>query len=243
MPGDDALKAFLTVDDASAYLDTFLRPGDLVLLKGSSQKDDLPRIVLDRIDGARPGQTEAPVVSTTERILSTAATQAVIGLGNAGEQYRDTPHNIGQRVVDLLADRLEATWERRDDAMLARGDWQGEPFLLVKSLTNVNRTGQMLRALGERLGFAAPECILVYDDIDLPPGKIRQRMSGGAGGHNGVNSIIQAFQSEELRRVKIGVGRPPAGRQPAEHVVTPIAAPERPLLEKACAGPRTRSWT
>lgn len=159
----------------------------------------------------------------------------VVGLGNPGAEYRGTRHNIGQRVVDALAERLRKSWRREGQIMLTRGQWRGETVDLVKPLAFMNVCGPVV-ARGLRMLSADPaDLILVYDDIDLVLGKVRLRMKGSHGGHNGVRSVIEALGTEDIRRVKIGVGRPEHKGQVPDHVLTPFDPDELPIVEDAVA--------
>ena len=160
--------------------------------------------------------------------------QAVLGLGNPGEEYRDTRHNLGQRVVDALARSLHTRFSRVDEAMVARGEWRGQPLLLIKPVSYMNVTGSVVAQLAHRLDFGPADCILVYDDIDLPLSKVRVRMKGSTGGHKGVRSVLDALQTEDVRRVKIGVGRPAARSDIVDHVLGGFTEEERPLADCAC---------
>ncbi len=222
-PHDDALQAFPSVEAAGAQLREFFRPGDLVLLKGIDH-DHLDALIAAR--GTGKARVGAP--------LTGSSVQAVVGLGNPGAQYQDTPHNVGQTVLDFLARSLRAEWVREDQLMLARVELQGRIVYLIKPLTYMNVTGPMLSELARRLNFAAGQCILVHDDMDLPLGAVRVRMKGGDGGHRGVGSIQRAFGSDAFRRVKIGVGRPEQRGRAADHVLTTFAPTEMPVIERAC---------
>ena len=160
--------------------------------------------------------------------------QAIVGLGNPGEKYEYTPHNVGRLAVNLLACSLRGKWTRVDRAMVADVGWRGEAVYLLRLLTNVNDSGPLLSQLGYLLGFRLAECILIHDDIDLPLGNVRTRMRGGDGGHKGVRSILQAFQTDVIRRVKIGVGRPTQKEQLACYVLTAFSSAERPIIDRAC---------
>ena len=161
--------------------------------------------------------------------------QAVVGLGNPGAEYAGTRHNVGQRVVDGLAATLHARFARRGEALIARGQWRGEPLYLVKPQTFMNVTGPALARIARRLRLGPADLILVYDDIDLALGAVRVRMKGTHGGHNGVRSIIESLQTDELRRVKIGIGRPATRAEVTDHVLTRFDPEELPVVETACA--------
>jgi PTH1 family peptidyl-tRNA hydrolase len=162
----------------------------------------------------------------------------VVGLGNPGLDYRDTRHNVGQRVLDHLArKRLGRTrWEpERDRALVCQATWRGEPLRLVKPWAFMNESGPaVLRAL-RRHHADARDLILVYDDIDLPLGTVRTRMKGSHGGHNGVRSVIDTLGTSEIRRVKVGIGRPDQKADVPDHVLTVFDAEELPIVERVVA--------
>ena len=157
--------------------------------------------------------------------------KVICGLGNPGERYRLTRHNVGFRVVDLLADRWGLTGEGRlrDGAALLearRPDPVGR-VLLVKPMRYMNRSGTVLRSAVRQLDVEPVDDLLVItDDIDLPLGRLRLRRSGSAGGHNGLRDIIAAFGTDEIQRLRIGVGR--AG-EAADHVLATFRPDERDL--------------
>src|SRR3546814_8941316 len=104
--------------------------------------------------------------------------QVLVGIGNPGGRYDNTPHNVGWAVLDALAERLALAWTAHEDVLLAHTRLNGETLLLVKPQTYVNNTGRSLLWLAEALGFKAEDCILVQDDIHLPLGKLRSRARG-----------------------------------------------------------------
>ena len=157
--------------------------------------------------------------------------KAICGLGNPGERYRFTRHNVGFRVVDLLADRWDLTGQGqvRDGAAVLDAR-RPEPLgrvLLVKPMRYMNRSGAPLRAALRQTDVdPATDVLVVADDIDLPLGRIRLRRSGSAGGHNGLRDIIAAFGTDEFDRLRVGVGR--AG-EAASHVLATFGPAERDL--------------
>jgi PTH1 family peptidyl-tRNA hydrolase len=159
--------------------------------------------------------------------------QAVVGLGNPGPEYKGTRHNVGQRVVDHLAKTLKKRWTREGASKVARAQWRGEPLFLVKPGSFMNVTGPAVERLRRRLGLDPADLILVYDDIDLPLGTVRVRMKGSHGGHKGVRSIIETLGTAELRRVKVGIGRPGDKDEVVDHVLSPFLPDELPLIEAA----------
>jgi peptidyl-tRNA hydrolase, PTH1 family len=159
--------------------------------------------------------------------------QVVVGLGNPGPEYQDTRHNIGQQVLDVLAERLHRAWRRESNCLIARAQWRGEPLALVKPQTFMNVTGPTVAAALRKLDAVPSELVLVFDDIDMELGKVRMRMKGSAGGHNGVRSVIAALGTDEIRRVKVGIGRPEHKHDVPDHVLTTFEADERLVVDQA----------
>lgn len=161
--------------------------------------------------------------------------KAICGLGNPGERYRLTRHNVGFRVVDLLADRWGLTGEGRvrDGAAVLDVRRPDERVVLVKPMRYMNGSGPPLRsALRQTDVEVASDLLVVADDIDLPLGRIRLRRAGSAGGHNGLRSIIDAFGTDEFSRLRIGVGRSGTA---AGHVLATFRPDERDLATEMVA--------
>jgi PTH1 family peptidyl-tRNA hydrolase len=161
----------------------------------------------------------------------------VVGLGNPGPEYRDTRHNVGQRVLEHLAagDLRAGRWQRDDSTLLAEGRWRGDAVRLVKPLAFMNVSGPVVARALRRHGADPHDLILVYDDIDLPLGKVRVRIKGSAGGHNGVRSVIEALGTSDIRRVKIGIGRPEHRADVPDHVLTGFEPEEAAVVDAAVA--------
>jgi len=159
----------------------------------------------------------------------------VVGLGNPGAEYRDTRHNVGQRVLDLLAQMLKRPWHREGQTLVAQGQWRGERVHLIKPLAFMNVSGPVVARSLQRIGATPSDLILVYDDIDLPLGAVRMRMKGSHGGHNGVRSVIETLGTSDVRRVKVGIGRPDRKEDVADHVLTTFARDELPVVDAAVA--------
>lgn len=160
--------------------------------------------------------------------------KVICGLGNPGERYRLTRHNVGFRVVDLLADRWGLTGQGRirDGAALleVRPPEPAERVLLVKPMKYMNLSGRLLRAALRQTDVdIANNLLVVTDDIDLPLGRVRLRRSGSAGGHNGLRDIIDAFGTDDFARLRIGVGR--AGTA-ARHVLATFRPDEREMADE-----------
>jgi PTH1 family peptidyl-tRNA hydrolase len=158
---------------------------------------------------------------------------AVVGLGNPGPEYRETRHNVGQRVVDHLARALHRPFAREGQAMVARAQWRGEPLYLVKPLSFMNVSGPVVATVLRRLGLGPADIVLVYDDLDLPLGTVRLRMKGSHGGHNGVRSVIEALGTPDIRRVKVGIGRPGQRSEVVDHVLEPFEPAEHEVVDAA----------
>jgi PTH1 family peptidyl-tRNA hydrolase len=164
--------------------------------------------------------------------------QGVLGLGNPGPEYRNTRHNVGQRVVDALARRIHARFAREGGHAVARGLWQGEPLYLIKLGSFMNVSGPPMARLSRKLHLGPADLIVVFDDLDLPLGTVRVRLKGSAGGHNGVRSLIEALGTDAIRRVKVGIGRP--GRpgedreRVSDHVLSPFLPEEHDAIAAAC---------
>ena len=157
----------------------------------------------------------------------------VVGLGNPGPEYRDTRHNIGHRVVDALAAQLKRAFHPEAGAHVARANWRGDSLYLVKLQTFMNLSGPAVRRILQMVGAGPEDLVLVYDDIDMELGKVRTRLKGSAGGHNGVQSVIDALGTEGVRRVKIGIGRPAHKAQVPDHVLTVFEAEEEETVATA----------
>jgi aminoacyl-tRNA hydrolase len=159
----------------------------------------------------------------------------VVGLGNPGPEYRDTRHNIGQRVVDALAAQLKKAFHLEGGAHVARASWRGDTLYLVKPQSFMNVSGPAVRRVLHALAADPQDVVLVYDDIDMELGKVRTRLKGSAGGHNGVRSIIDTLGTDAIRRVKIGIGRPAHKAQVPDHVLEAFDADELEVVDLAVA--------
>lgn len=163
-----------------------------------------------------------------------AERRVVVGLGNPGKQYAGTRHNLGLWCVDRLAE----TWgidvsRRRRLFVLGEGRAGAVPIALVKPRTYVNESGKAVTAVLARLRAKPGELIVVYDDLDLPAGRIRLRAGGGSGGHNGMKSIIADIGTQDFVRLRIGIGRPAADSDEIDHVLGRPSEDERRTMEEA----------
>jgi PTH1 family peptidyl-tRNA hydrolase len=160
--------------------------------------------------------------------------KVVVGLGNPGRDYRETRHNAGFMVVDELARRHQVEWQSAPsqvpDALTVKrfGD---VPLLLVKPLTFMNRSGDVVAALCRYYGTPPEDVLVVVDEVALPFGRLRARARGSAGGHNGLKSVIERLGTNLFPRLRVGVGRGDARRDLADHVLSKFEPGERAELE------------
>jgi len=130
-------------------------------------------------------------------------------MGNPGRAYAHNRHNIGFRCINHLA-RLHSipVKQRQCQCQIGTGEVAGVELLLAKPRTFVNRSGEAVSRLMRRYGIAIDDLLVIHDDLDLPPGKLRVRQGGSSGGHKGIDSIISALGSQDFPRIKVGIGRP-----------------------------------
>src|SRR5712691_2322495 len=157
----------------------------------------------------------------------------VIGLGNPGPQYEHTRHNAGFRVGDKLATKLEWKWsERRGRAVLASGTIGTEKVILAKPLTFMNLSGEAVGELVRWYKLPPEDVLIVYDDLDLPVGKVRLRARGSAAGHNGLEDIIHHLHTNAFPRLRVGIGRSANSHiKGKDYVLGVPTSDERILLE------------
>jgi PTH1 family peptidyl-tRNA hydrolase len=157
--------------------------------------------------------------------------RTIVGLGNPGKPYTGSRHNVGFAVIEELAARWRwALGRKRKGMRITEGVVAGQPTRLVEPQMYMNLSGDALARLEPPT--SAAELIVIHDDIDLDAGRIRVKRGGGAAGHRGVESIVEHFGAN-FTRVRIGVGRPPRGVDPADYVLSPIEAEDRNVLGAA----------
>lgn len=158
----------------------------------------------------------------------------IIGLGNPGPTYDKTRHNIGFELIDSLATAHGiAVTNRRDRALTGRGTIAGQPVMLVKPQTYMNLSGDAVSAIARKEGIERAEILVVCDDINLPPGRLRLRASGSSGGQNGLKDLIAKLEGDDFPRLRIGVGAPPAaGREQIDWVLSRFAPADRKLMDE-----------
>ena len=154
----------------------------------------------------------------------------IIGLGNPGRKYRGNRHNIGFMTVDRLAQAHGIQGDKAQfKAMVADGRIAGQKVILVKPQTYMNASGDAVGPLASYYRVPNENILVIYDDLDLPFGAIRLREKGGAGGHNGMKSIINHL-GQDFPRIRLGIGRPPGQMPPHAYVLQDFRPEERPLL-------------
>ena len=157
----------------------------------------------------------------------------IVGLGNPGAEYERTRHNVGWRVVDAFARKFRINVSRHEkSAMTGMGRVAGGSVMVAKPLTYMNLSGESVRLLVNAYAESAADLVVVYDDIDLPTGKLRIRPGGSAGTHNGMRSIVETLGTENVARLRIGVGAPERGPL-RDYVLDAFDAEEEPLVERA----------
>jgi PTH1 family peptidyl-tRNA hydrolase len=157
----------------------------------------------------------------------------VAGLGNPGDEYSLTPHNLGFLVVDRLAERHAIRVTRRDSrALVGVGEIAGRPVMLAKPQTYMNLSGTSLGPLIEKHGITAGELIVVYDELDLPWAGLRIKPRGSAAGHHGMDSVIRSLETDEIVRVRLGIHPGHPVRDGAEFVLAPLTRPQLKELDE-----------
>lgn len=160
----------------------------------------------------------------------------VVGLGNPGTQYAKTRHNIGFMVADLLAERMGAKFKvhKRSGADEVTGRLAGRSVILAKPRVYMNESGRQVGPLAKFYSVPPADVIVIHDELDIDFGRIRLKLGGGEGGHNGLRSVAAALGTKDFARVRIGIGRPPGRRDPAAFVLENFGSTERPEVPTIC---------
>jgi peptidyl-tRNA hydrolase, PTH1 family len=169
------------------------------------------------------------------RALRASPMIVILGLGNPGRRYRGTRHNLGRDVVERLAADLRVRLEEDGWVRTGRARVGTTAVVLAIPETYMNVSGQAVKDLLRRRRRRAGDLLIIHDDLDLPLGHLRLRPGNGAGGHNGIRSIIEALGTGLFPRLRIGIGRPPAGVDPVDFVLERFTSAERPAIEEAVA--------
>ncbi len=155
----------------------------------------------------------------------------IVGLGNPGISYRMTRHNVGFLAVDRLA-KVNSTPIRtkRFKSLFGTGWIDSQRVVFVKPMTFMNRSGEAVRGVTDFFHLAEEDLVVIHDDLDLPFGRLRFKQRGGDGGHQGVRSMIDRMGGNNFLRLKIGIGRPPQGMDPADYVLETFDRDEQSQL-------------
>jgi PTH1 family peptidyl-tRNA hydrolase len=154
----------------------------------------------------------------------------VVGLGNPGRRYSGTLHNAGFLAADLLARSLGIRFVREGELDRGIGAAEGVSVLLARPRTYMNRSGLAVAPVYRDYAESPDDLIVLHDDLDLPPGRVRLKRGGGTGGHNGLRSLQEELGTPAFLRVRIGIGRPPEGVDPADFVLSPPPPETRDLF-------------
>lgn len=157
----------------------------------------------------------------------------VVGLGNPGNEYSASRHNVGFMVIDELARHLGiSSWKKRNQALVAEYRAE-ESVVLIKPQTYMNLSGIAVGELARWYKVAPEDVIVIFDDMDLPLGRLRLRTKGGSGGHKGIESLLNQLTKDTFARVRIGIDRPPTNWQVVDYVLSSFTPEEKPLLCEA----------
>lgn len=170
-----------------------------------------------------------------DRLSTLVIPQLIVGLGNPEPKFDRTRHNIGFEVVDALASRWQISWSenRRFQGLFGEGRGpKGDKVRLLKPLTYMNRSGQAIRAATDWYKLAPESVLVVYDDMDLPVGRLRLRLSGSAGGHNGMKSAIAHLGTQNFPRLRLGIGKSGGGKENISHVLGKFSPQETKLISE-----------
>lgn len=158
----------------------------------------------------------------------------IVGLGNPGSEYAGTRHNVGFTVIDSLARRHSIpVTKRRFNAVYGEGEIAGKRVFLARPMTYMNLSGDAVAALARYYKFPPERITVILDDMNLPLGRLRLRMKGSAGGQNGLENILLRLGTDEVSRIRIGVGFAPRGDM-VQHVLSRFKPEELPVIETAC---------
>lgn len=158
----------------------------------------------------------------------------IVGLGNPGPAYARTRHNVGAELVERLAADVGADLRRRrGQSRVAEAELDGAAVVLAVPTSYMNESGRPVARLVRKQGVGADRLVVVHDELDFPPGRIRLKAGGGTAGHNGLESIAASLRSREFLRLRIGVGKPLSKEVGADHVLSKMRPDERRLVEEA----------
>lgn len=160
----------------------------------------------------------------------------VVGLGNPGPNYAKNRHNVGFMASEILADRIGEKFKvhKKSGAEVATGRLAGRSVVLAKPRVYMNESGRQVGPLAQFFSLSPADIVVIHDDLDIDFGRIRLKLGGGEGGHNGLRSVASALGTRDFQRVRIGVGRPPGRKDPAAFVLENFNATERTEVPTIC---------
>ncbi|MDZ7882342.1 MAG: aminoacyl-tRNA hydrolase [Mycobacterium sp.] len=160
----------------------------------------------------------------------------VVGLGNPGPNYAKTRHNLGFMVADLLAGRIGSGFKvhKKSGAEVTTGRLGNRAVVLAKPRVYMNESGRQVGPLAKFYSVSPADVVVLHDELDIEFGRIRLKLGGGEGGHNGLRSVAAALGTKDFQRVRIGVGRPPGRKDPAAYVLENFSTVERPEVPIIC---------
>lgn len=158
----------------------------------------------------------------------------IVGLGNPGKEYEKTPHNVGFMMVDEIAksNNINFLLEKKHEALIGTGMINGEKCHLIKPLTYMNLSGKSVRSFVEYYKIPLEDIIVIYDDMDLPLGKLRIRKNGSSGGHKGMKSIIENLGTQEIARIRVGIDKPKENMEVVDFVLHQLSKKEMEILNE-----------
>lgn len=242
------LHTFSEIRQASAFLNTLLEPGDLVLLKGSNKADHLVRLMYNTQNNVSCwasrcgiknfcgdcGRLYKPMPASAAIIPlagNDSGRKVIVGLGNPGSGYENTPHNAGFMVLDRMAKRTNGLWVSCPEGTVCEVDVAGKTVSLFKPSAKMNNSGLPTRQFLDRMGTAINDCLIVHDEMDLALGQVKLKQGGGDAGHKGLKSLIASLGSHEIKRLRIGVRRPDNAKTAKNSVLLPFSDSDAMTLE------------
>ncbi|RJP72679.1 MAG: aminoacyl-tRNA hydrolase [Ignavibacteriales bacterium] len=156
--------------------------------------------------------------------------RAIIGLGNPGKKYEFTRHNVGFLLLDYIAAQNKLTFKSENDYLIAKGELDNSPFLFIKPTTYMNLSGEAVVYVKEKFNIDLDNLLIVHDDLDLSLGKIKIKLSGSDGGHNGIASIIYHLYSNKFPRLRIGIGRDFSDKNIIDYVLGEFSSNEDEVI-------------